>query len=313
MLFDIIHQEADRKDRDDKRHDAAHQQRADLTERKDAALGKELDQLEAGSARHDRDGQKEGELGRTGAAHAAEQAADDGRAAAGGAGDQRQHLPCAHDDCLLVGNAAQLGGGRYAGAALDQNERNAVDDQHDRNDHAVVEVCVHPVIQQQAQHGGGQAGHKDLAPQPHDRPADVLGQTGIAAVIAAEGPKLFEVKHHDRKDCTQLDDNAEHLHKLGAQAEFQHLLSQNHVAGAGDGQPFGNALDHAVDDRAQHVKKQFHSTDPPYNATLYHTIFRQNRNSFLRIYIFFTVNRAGVLPFSSNATIIRVISCAKRF
>ena len=60
VLFDIIHQEADRKDRDDKRHNAAHQQRADLTERKDAALGKELDQLEAGGTRHDRDGQKEG-------------------------------------------------------------------------------------------------------------------------------------------------------------------------------------------------------------------------------------------------------------
>ena len=88
VLFDIIHQEADRKDRDDKRHDAAHQQRADLTERKDAALGKELDQLEAGGTRHDRDGQKEGELGRAGAAHTAEQAADDGRAAAGGAGDR---------------------------------------------------------------------------------------------------------------------------------------------------------------------------------------------------------------------------------
>ena len=78
VLLDVVHQEADGQNGDDKRHDAADQQRADLANRKDAAARQELDELEARRARHDRDGQEEGELGRAGAAHAAEQTADDG-------------------------------------------------------------------------------------------------------------------------------------------------------------------------------------------------------------------------------------------
>ena len=216
-----------------------------------AAARQELDQLQAGSARHNRDGEEEGELGRTGAAHTTEQAADDGGTAAGRAGNQRQHLPQAHDDCLLVGNAAQLGGGGHAGTALNQNERNTVDNQHNGHHHAVVQVGVHPIVQQRAQHGGGQAGHNNLEPQPHNRPADEFGQPGVTAVVHAEGPQLLEVEHHNRQNGTQLDDHAEHLHKFGAQAEFQHLFGQNHMACAGDGQPFGNTLDNAVDYRAQ--------------------------------------------------------------
>ena len=174
MLLDVVHQEADGQNGDDKRHDAADQQRAGLANRKDAAARQELDELEARRARHDRDGQEEGELGRAGAAHAAEQAADDGGAAAGGAGDERQHLPRTDEKRLPVGDAAQLGGGGHAGAALDEDERDAVDDQHDRDDDAVIKMCVDPVVQRQTQHGGGQAGDDDLEPQPHDRPADVL-------------------------------------------------------------------------------------------------------------------------------------------
>ena len=92
-------------------------------------------------ARHDRDGQEEGELkDRAGAAHA-EEGADDGGAAAGRAGDERQHLPRTDDKRLPVGDAAQLGGGGHTGAALDEDERDAVDDQHDRDDDAVIKCA----------------------------------------------------------------------------------------------------------------------------------------------------------------------------
>ncbi len=84
---------------------------------------------------------------------------------------------------LPVGDAAQLGGGGHTGAALDEDEGDAVDDQHDRDDDAVIKMCVDPVVQRQAQHGGGQAGDDDLEPQPHDRPADVLRQAGVTAIV----------------------------------------------------------------------------------------------------------------------------------
>ncbi len=46
VLLDVVHQEADGQNGDDKRHDAADQQRADLANRKDAAARQELDELE---------------------------------------------------------------------------------------------------------------------------------------------------------------------------------------------------------------------------------------------------------------------------
>ena len=54
VLLDVVHQEADGQNGDDKCHDAADQQRAGLANRKDAAARQELDELEARRTRHDR-------------------------------------------------------------------------------------------------------------------------------------------------------------------------------------------------------------------------------------------------------------------
>ena len=153
---------------------------------------KNLTSLSPLAPAHDRDGQKEGELGRHRPGQPAQHAAQDGRTAAAGAGDQGQHLPPAHGQGAFVGDAAELGGFGRAGPALDQDKSDAVNDQHQRHHNAVVQVVVHPVVQQDAQHRGGQAGNDDLEPQPHHRPAHMPGRAGVPPVVQAEGPQLVK-------------------------------------------------------------------------------------------------------------------------
>ena len=110
---------------------------------------------------------------------------------------------------------------------------------------------VHPVVQQNAQHGGGHAGCNNFEPQPDHGPAQVGGKAGIAAIILAERPQLVEIQHHNGQNSTQLDDNAEHFHKIFRIAKLQHLLGKDHMPGAGNRQPFGDAFNHTVNDGFQ--------------------------------------------------------------
>ena len=71
----------------------------------------------------------------------------------------------------------------------------------------------------------------------------------------AEGPELIPEQHHHSQNGTQLDDHAEHGHKLLAGVELDHLLHQDHVTGGRDGQPLGNALHNAHQDGFQYFKK----------------------------------------------------------
>ena len=140
-------------------------------------------------------------------------------------GIQSQNLPGTHDEGLLVGDAAQLGSGGHAGAALNEDKCDTVDDEHQGHGNAVVQMSIQPIIQQQAPRNRSRdAGYNDLAPQTHHWPAEMPGKTGIPAIVGAERPQLFEMVTTDRQNRAQLDDHAEHLHKLGAETEFKNLL-----------------------------------------------------------------------------------------
>src|SRR5699024_8015050 len=64
---------------------------------------------------------------------------------------------------------------------------------------------------------------------------------------------------------------------LLGQLELQHLLGQNHVAGAGNGQPLGDALDDAVDDGLQNFKNILHWYPPPESQPYYITFFGKEK------------------------------------
>ena len=123
-------------------------------------------------------------------------------------------------------------------------------------------MFVHPVVQQKAQHGGRDAGGDNFKPQMDHRPAEMGGQAGVPAIVPAEGPQLAEIEHHNRQNGAQLDHHPEHLHEIIAELEVQHLFRQNHVTGAGNGQPLGNALNDAVDNGFEDFDKKIHSSSP---------------------------------------------------
>ena len=255
MLLDVAHQEADGQQADHKGHHHAGEHHADLQAGEGVARQQVLDQLQAAGARHDRNGQVEGELGSHGAAQAQQQAAHDGGAAAAGARNQAQHLPNAHHQGVLPGQLVHVGH-RGAAAVVHHQEQHAVQDQRGGHHGGVVQMLIQPVVQRQADDGRGHAGDEDQPPKPPDvqpQPGNqLLAQVralGGRLVGLAEGPQFVKVQHHHGQNGTQLDDYPEHTHKCIAQLELNDLLQQDHVAGAGDGQPFGDALHDAHEHR----------------------------------------------------------------
>ena len=131
-------------------------------------------------------------------------------------------------------------------AIFHHQKHHAVKDQHDAHHQRGVEMGIHPIVQQKAQHGGGQAGHKDLAPQAEDGPLDISCRTGVFVVVPGKRPQLFPIQYHHSQNGAQLDHHTEHGKKFIAQVKLQKLFGQDHVSGAGNGQPLGDALDDTV-------------------------------------------------------------------
>ncbi len=88
----------------------------------------------------------------------------------------------------------------------------------------------------------------------------------------AEGPEQIPEQHHHRKNGTQLDDHPEHGHEfLFAGVELYDLFHQDHVACGRDGQPLGDALHNAHQDRFQYFKKHGFSSLQSGAQALLHT------------------------------------------
>ena len=257
MAADVIHQTLDDQQGHDEGHHTANGQDTDF-HAGDANTGQEeFQHLDGGCAQHGGDGHEEGEF-RTGrSAYADEDRTQDGRAGTGRAGHQTQALEQADEQCHFVGDVVDIfhlfvpehGGGR-AVAALDspvlalvvplhQDEGDAVDDQGDRNHDAVVQVGIHPVIQQNTHHTGGNNGGDDLEPQG----------PGLALLFLAlaqgKGIQLMEEQHDDRQDGAQLDHHIEHGFEFVRGIQLDELVQQNDMSRGGHGQPLGNALHNA--------------------------------------------------------------------
>ena len=155
-------------------------------------------------------------------------------------------------------------------AVLHNEEQDAVQDQHGRNGDVIVEVIFHPVVQR-ADDKHRQGGSHHLEPQAPD-----AGLGNDAAPLHAKGPQLAPEQHHHRHDGTQLDDHPEHGHELFTCIEFDDLLQQDHMTGGRDGEPFGNALHNAHQDRFDDLEKRKKPLLVPkhsaYFVPVYHTM-----------------------------------------
>ena len=250
MALDVIHQEADSGKADHKGDHATHHEDSDLGAGHRSAGEDELDHLEQGCTRHDRDGQIEGELCHAGAGEPQQQTAHDGSAGAGGAGNDGKALPHADEQRVPVADLFQLCDPGRGAAVFHHKEEHAVQDQHGGYGDVVIEVCLHPIVQRtddQHRQGGGY----HLEPQvPHAGLGDDL------ALPQPEGPQLIPEQHHHGQNGTQLDDHPEHGHEFFTGIELDDLLHKDHVTGGGDGQPLGNALHDTHQDRLDDLEKR---------------------------------------------------------
>ena len=112
----------------------------------------------------------------------------------------------------------------------------AAQDQADGDGGAVEQVVGDVVVQRQADEGGGQEGQDHAHPEALHRAVagDALGLL----------PQGLEVEPEHRQHAAQLDDDFEGVAAL----ELQQFLGDDQVAGAGNRQEFGDALDDAEDD-----------------------------------------------------------------
>ena len=89
----------------------------------------------------------------------------------------------------------------------------------------MVEVRVHPVVEQDAHDGGGHASDDDHAPQTPGAAALVRG------LRAGEGVELREVQDDDGHDGADLDDHEEEREEFGSDVELHEFVHQDHVSG----------------------------------------------------------------------------------
>ena len=117
-----------------------------------------------------------------------------------------------------------------------------------------------PVVECQSDHGCRQTRYDDL--EPHDNFVQItvivykvlntckdLVVAWIGKIAPASGftftmkrPEIPEIDDDNRKDCTELDDNFKNILEIICHIQLNKLIYQNHVAGAADRKPLGNAL-----------------------------------------------------------------------
>ncbi len=66
----------------------------------------------------------------------------------------------------------------------------------------------------------------------------------LVNMLSGERPQPAEIDRQQRQDGAELDQHGERLAEVVA-APAEHVLHQQQMAGGGDGQEFGQALDHA--------------------------------------------------------------------
>ena len=247
MLAYILHQALDHRQAHREGHHAAYHQHRPLCHGGESALQEIFQQLQGAGTQHGGDGQEEGEFRRRRPGHADEDRAQDGGAGAGCTGNQAQALERADEQGGAVVNVVNvLHPGRQAPVlSFDEDEGDAVDDQGHGYYHIIIEVSVHPVVQQQADHCRGDHRHDDLEPQV---PGLLLLNL---ALFRGEGVELVEEKYDHRQNRAELDHHLEHFVEGIGYVQLYKFIQKDQVARRGDGQPFRDALHDAKQDRFQ--------------------------------------------------------------
>ena len=186
---------------------------------------------------------------------AAQQAADDGGAGAGDAGDQRGALPETDRNGVQNGQAGQRPMALLA-QPLTEQQQQPVDHQEGRSDHRRAEQAADELLQQEAEDHCRDGGDDDQQEHPAAFPDLVFGADAQQArrqrpPITPEIPQQrrggAEMQHHQERQ-----ESGRPLIEARTDQRGQH----DGMAQAGDGEQLGGALDDGDEDGLQrgHVR-----------------------------------------------------------
>ena len=109
-------------------------------------------------------------------------------------------------------------------------------------------MLFHIFIEGKPNHGGGQTGDDDLAPEIECRAPLCL------RLALKERVEFFEVQHDDGKNRAELNHNEEHIHECRRHIEPNELIDEDHMPRTRDRQPLRQSLHDAQNDNLH----QFH-------------------------------------------------------
>lgn len=93
-----------------------------------------------------------------------------------------------------------------------------------------MEVLIKPIIEKDAEDGGGDGGDEDVAPFQPD------GLLLFGGLVFAERTEVTEEIDDDRHDGRELDDDEEEFEEITSLSVFKgkEFLKDDHVSGGGD-------------------------------------------------------------------------------
>ena len=198
----------------------------------------EFYQFQQTCAQHGGHRQKERKLCGSGPGNTQQQRAHNGGAGAGSTGNHGQSLKKTDEHGGFVINLTDFLHLWCTGSVpvFNDDERNAVKNQHDGNGDGVTEMGFQKIVQQQTQHRRGNAGGDHVEPHGENR---LLNDRLFPKT---EGPHFMPEYHHNSQNRTQLNDHKEHFLERFRHIQSNQIIQQEHVSGAADGQPLRNTL-----------------------------------------------------------------------
>lgn len=190
-----------------------------------------------GGGEQGRDGQEEGEFGGRLARQPEQQAADDRRPRARGARDKCEGLRDAELEGVEGRHLVDRLDADAVFAALGPEDDEGADDEGERHRHRLEEMRLDGLLEEEAEQRERHEGDGEVEDE-------TVGQAFAAEAGEHPGDARPVFPDH-RQDGAGLDDDLEELAALVV--EIEQVAGEDQVAGRGDGQEFGQALDHAED------------------------------------------------------------------
>ncbi len=164
--------------------------------------------------------------------------ADDRGARPRYAGDQRQRLEQADAEADAERVGHDVGVPRGHRQPVDEEQHDATEDQHDRDQrHRFEHHARDEVVEQDAEDRRRKEGDDDAEGEAARRRARWEASIG-------EAPEPAGIDREQRQDRAELD---QHLEGLAVVLEAKELADEEEMRGRGNGQEFGDALDDAKD------------------------------------------------------------------